>query len=367
MRSKPLVVLLVALATVLGGVAVTALSREAVPAAVVDTEHGRVALTAGEQARVLRAATATAASTPPAELVAKGRRMFRDAGLYEAGESCQGCHTEGAANGGLGRIVHDERVDDPDFTPKPDPMPPADFNGPREAPALWDLAKTPPYFWDGAVPTLEAALIRPVKGHFKSFVPGGATGTPDCETAAQAAEKACTDLLGDAVAALEAYVLTLHPPRSAFDQGTLSQQALRGERLFQAKGGCIGCHGGPQFTDNNFHNVGVPLVSFESPYRAGGGPIASNDIGAGPPPLPAACRQDPARPGCEPLAAPFNATAFINTPSLRDVRNTAPYFHNGAFKTLHEVVEFYDSQSAIAPLNLTGGEIDDLVAYLESL
>jgi cytochrome c peroxidase len=367
MRSKPLVILLVALATVLGGLAVAAVSRESGPKLVIDTEHGRVQLADGEQARVLRAATATAGSTPPAELVANGRRMFRDAGLYEAGESCQGCHTEGAANGRLGQIVHDERVDDADFTPKPDPMPPADFNGPRDAPALWDLAKTPPYFWDGDVPTLEAALIRPVKGHFKSFVPGGAKGTPDCETAAQAAEKACTDLLADAVAALEAYVLTLHPPRAAFDQGTLSQQALRGERLFQAKGGCIGCHGGPQFTDNNFHNVGVPLVSFTSPYRADGGPIPSNDDGAGPPPLPTACGQNPAPAGCEPLAPPFDTTAFINTPSLRDARNTAPYFHNDAFKTLHEVVQFYDSQSAIAPLNLTGQEIDDLVAYLESL
>jgi cytochrome c peroxidase len=367
MRSKPLVVVLVALATVLGGFAVAAVCREAGPNVVTDTEHGRIELTDGEQRRVLNAATATAASTPPAELVAKGRRMFRDAGLYEAGESCQGCHTEGAVNGRLGQIVHDERVDDADFAPKPDPMPPADFNGPREAPALWDLAMTPPYFWDGDVPTLEAALIRPVKGHFKNFVPGGAKGTPDCETTAQAAGKECTDLLGGAVSALEAYVLTLHPPRTAFDQGTLSQQALRGERLFQAKGGCIGCHGGPQFTDNNFHNIGVPLVPFISPYRMGDGRIASNDDGAGPPPLPAACVQNAASAGCEPLGPPFSTTAFINTPSLRDVRNTAPYFHNGAFKTLHEVVQFYDSQSAIAPLNLTGQEIDDLVAYLESL
>ena len=77
--------------------------------------------------------------------------------------------------------------------------------------------------------------------------------------------------------------------------------------------------------------------------------------------------QNAALAGCEPLGPPFNTTATVNTPSLRDVANTAPYFHNGAFKTLHEVVQFYNSQSAIAPLNLTGQEIDDLVAYLESL
>jgi cytochrome c peroxidase len=41
--------------------------------------------------------------------------------------------------------------------------------------------------------------------------------------------------------------------------------------------------------------------------------------------------------------------------------------HNGAFPTLKQVVQFYNTQSTVAPLNLTGPEIDDLVAYLQSL
>ena len=52
---------------------------------------------------------------------------------------------------------------------------------------------------------------------------------------------------------------------------------------------------------------------------------------------------------------------------MRDLKDTAPYMHNGAFKTLKEVVDFYNKQSALAPLNLTTSEVDDLVAYLESL
>ena len=55
------------------------------------------------------------------------------------------------------------------------------------------------------------------------------------------------------------------------------------------------------------------------------------------------------------------------TPQMRDLRNTAPYMHNGSLKTLREVVEFYDQRSSIAPLRLTDQEIADLVAYLQTL
>jgi hypothetical protein len=51
----------------------------------------------------------------------------------------------------------------------------------------------------------------------------------------------------------------------------------------------------------------------------------------------------------------------------RDIAGTAPYMHNGRLKTLREVVEFYRRESTIAPLELTEGEIDDLVEYLKSL
>jgi cytochrome c peroxidase len=41
--------------------------------------------------------------------------------------------------------------------------------------------------------------------------------------------------------------------------------------------------------------------------------------------------------------------------------------HNGAFKTLREVVDFYNTQSAVSPLNLSDAESAELVAYLEAL
>ena len=57
----------------------------------------------------------------------------------------------------------------------------------------------------------------------------------------------------------------------------------------------------------------------------------------------------------------------FNTPQLRDLASTAPYMHDGSLPTLRDVVRFYDQQSVIAPLGLTDAEVDDLVAYLESL
>ena len=52
---------------------------------------------------------------------------------------------------------------------------------------------------------------------------------------------------------------------------------------------------------------------------------------------------------------------------VHDLKNTGPYMHNGAFRTLEDVVRFYDTQSTIRPLNLTDDEVADLVAYLETL
>ena len=140
---------------------------------------------------------------------------------------------------------------------------------------------------------------------------------------------------GEQVAALVAYLRSITPPVSAFDEGTLTPAARRGEDLFQGKGACIDCHAGPHLTDNAVHNTFVPEVD-----------PSDDDPGF-------------ARTGAQ-------AGAF-KSPQLRDVRNTAPYMHNGSLKTLREVVEFYDQESSVAPLRLTDGEIDDLVAYLESL
>jgi cytochrome c peroxidase len=66
---------------------------------------------------------------------------------------------------------------------------------------------------------------------------------------------------GERVAALAAYLRSLEPPVSPFDLGTMSSAALRGQRLFQGKAGCISCHMGPLLTDNRLHNTLVAQAS----------------------------------------------------------------------------------------------------------
>ena len=68
----------------------------------------------------------------------------------------------------------------------------------------------------------------------------------------------------------------------------------------------------------------------------------------------------------------------FRTPSLRYTAYTAPYMHNGMLETLEDVVAFYNAgggenefaetkTSLIQPLGLSQAEMDDLVAFLESL
>jgi cytochrome c peroxidase len=355
MTRKAIRVLFAVAAIVVAGFAVAAASRDDKPqgVALVDMNHGDVKFAKGQLQRILNAVNTTTSQVAADQLVADGRKVFRDPSLFENGETCQTCHAEGSASAKLGTMVHDTAVKN--LSPQPVPAPPSDFDGPRDPPALWNLDKTPPFFWNGDVPTLAAAVARPVHGHMKRFVTG------DCQTSS--AE--CDAEAGRLVAALTAYIKTLDPPETDFDRGTMSAAALAGEKLFQGKGGCIECHGGPQFTDNLVHDTGVPQVDFTSPYRAGKPTVQSNDKGAPPPPVPAECTGANPPAGCDAVARP--GSAFINTPQMRDLKDTAPYMHNGAFKTLTDVVNFYNTQSTLAPLNLTPTEVSELVAYLDSL
>jgi cytochrome c peroxidase len=267
---------------------------DARPPARLDAHHLTKGISANELRHVLDAADVVDSATPNAELVAEGKHLFRDPSFFQEGLSCQSCHTEGGANADLGSQVH--------------PTAPGDFVGPRDPPALWGVGDTAPYLWTGSVPTLEELLTRLIRNFFKD-------GNPT----------------GERVAALAAYLRSLDPPASSFDLGTMSSAALRGQRLFQGKAGCISCHSGPLLTDNRLHNTLVPQV-----------------------------------PGANDPGSSIVAHAF-NTPQLRDVANSAPYMHNGVLTTLRQVVEFYDKTASTAPLHLTGQEMNDLVAYLDAL
>lgn len=296
----------IAAAIVAAGIGITVAAGGSDPDDVIVDAHG-ARITKSELTRVLRASAATSSSVPQAELAARGEKLFNSEQVAKKGESCASCHiTGGGVNAKLGVIVHEQEGSG---DPTPD-----DFTGPRDAPALWDVARTAPYNWIGGNPDLTAQMTAAIKTHFTDETPKGAD-----------------------VAALEAFMKTIKAPVTRQDQGRLTGKELAGEEIFVGKGGCIACHIGPSFTDNQIHTINVPQNHLPDLPQ-------SNDPGSA------------------------NIPGGFNTPQLRDVRNTAPYMHNGKFDTLEEVVEFYNTNPLTGgPLRLTPDEIDELVAYLKAL
>jgi cytochrome c peroxidase len=136
----------------------------------------------------------------------------------------------------------------------------------------------------------------------------------------------------DIANAIAAYERTVISTNSAFDkyvpgdQKAMDEAAVRGMTLFKGKARCILCHNGSNFTDNQFHNLGVPQV----------GPA----------------KEDPGR--------------YHVTRAKKD---------KGAFKTLEEVVDFLNEggganqnlSALVKPLNRTPEEKTDLMAFLKAL
>ncbi len=171
--------------------------------------------------------------------------------------------------------------------------------------------------------------------------------------------------------AIPEFLKTLTSRNSPFDQGALSDSAKRGEDLFTGKAGCNQCHNGPLFSDEMAHNTGVPenFDIFMDPMNHQA--FIAFTMFQGIPDY-MNLKRDPGY---------FNITLldedmgkFI-TPSLRELKYSAPYMHNGMIETLPEVVEFYnqgggkDSRKStmLKPLGLNDQEKADLVAFLESL
>jgi cytochrome c peroxidase len=155
--------------------------------------------------------------------------------------------------------------------------------------------------------------------------------------------------IAEAVAAFERTIISRNSAFDKFvlgDAKALDESAKRGMNLFTGKARCILCHNGPNFTDNQFHNLGVPQVG---PQKVDLGryniTLRESDKGA------------------------------FKTPTLRSITETAPYMHDGAFATLEEVIDFLDKggeanpqlSHLMKPLGLSPQEKTDLIAFLQAL
>ncbi len=157
---------------------------------------------------------------------------------------------------------------------------------------------------------------------------------------------------------------------------SLSEDEREGLRLFMGKASCVNCHNGARFTDDHFHNTGVPLPTVALPFDSGRA-VGVRQAVAGE----FACTSrysDAKDDDCDELR--FAATEgeelvrAYKTPSLRGVAERAPYMHAGQIATLAEVVSHYDrapatpaGHSELKPLTLSARERAQIEAFLRAL
>lgn len=173
--------------------------------------------------------------------------------------------------------------------------------------------------------------------------------------------------------ALAAYVMNLASFDSPIDQyfqgknTTISPSIERGFNLFAGKANCATCHFLPLYSGL------VPPLYVESEAEILGVPDR--------PELPWILDDDLGRVGngLSQEVAPFYNAAF-KTPTLRNINRTAPYMHNGVFKTLEEVMDFYNKGGGVGqglelehqtlapePLNLNKQEVADIISFMEAI
>ncbi|MBE0614550.1 MAG: hypothetical protein IH604_12845 [Burkholderiales bacterium] len=326
-----------------------------------------------------------------AEAIALGRALFFDPRLSPRADlSCASCHlpertlTDGrerAQGGGPAK----PRLD-------------------RNTPGLWNVAQGRWFGWDGGSDSLWSFTPRPIlhpdemgasPAHVARLLRDDANLA--CRYAqafgrAVPPEADAETALVDAAKALAAYLETLVSGKSAFDEfrealargdaaaaARYPADARRGLSLFAGKGLCSVCHFGPNFSNGEFHNIGMPHMvepGRVDPGRHGGirrvRADKYNRLGA--------YSDDATRTsGSRTLHLTENHGNYgqFKVPSLRNVALTAPYMHDGRLATLREVVRHYseldidrlhqDGDALLKPLRLSDAESEDLVAFLRTL
>ncbi len=279
------------------------------------------------------------ADNPYSDAKAKlGLMLFFDPRLSVAGTmSCATCHNPGITwqDGLAVSVGHDGK-----------PLP-------RSTPTVINLAWADLIMWDGRKDGLEDQVSGPVgtaaeMGGTVQQAVGAVAAVPAYGRAfarAFGTDKVTFERIARAIATFERTLVSNKAPFDRWidgDEGAIDDAAKRGFSLFNGKANCAACHTGWRFTDDGFHDIGLPSL-------------------------------DPGRADQIP-DEPLLQHAF-KTPTLRNVTQRAPYMHDGSIATLDAVVVHYDTgfldRPSLSPemrrLGLSKRETDDLVAFMRTL
>jgi len=326
---------------------------------------------------------ATRAAIPPdnpqtPEKIALGQRLFFDGRLSADGTvACSTCHDPARAftDGRPASIGIKGRV------------------GQRNAPTILNALYNKTQFWDGRVKTLEEQAALPIVNPVEMGQPSldaAVAGIAAIGEYKQAFRRVFgrppngPDLLR-AIASYERTQLSFDSPFDHFiagDKNAIDDAAKRGWELFNTRGRCNKCHALTEdkrdvtnFTDNDFHNIGIGIIRHnvvalarQAEQLINSGDTAAIDR--------AAIQTEMSALGRFLISRKEPDIASFKTPNLRNVLVTGPYFHDGSQETLWDVSDHYNKGDGlqnpyldqdIQPLALTEGDIDDLVAFLVSL
>lgn len=270
---------------------------------------------------------------PYAERVALGRKLYYDQILSNTGQSCSSCHLQE-----VGFTVHRA-------------------GGIPVLPHI-NLGWRSNYMWDGSkTGTLEDVMLFEVEEFFATDI---SRLQEDGEYRKLFRESYQVETISsyDVARALAQFARALVSAESPFDrhqrgQNALTPAQLRGLEIFNSQqAACFHCHTPPLFTNDDLHNIGLDS-SYNELFQQGHFQVTGDSADLG----------------------------RFRTPTLRNVALRNRFMHDGRFSSLREVIEFYNEgilmHQRLDPalmrgnqpmrLGLQSAEIDDLVAFLESL
>jgi cytochrome c peroxidase len=284
-----------------------------------------------------------------------GKLLFFDPRLSGSGQlACASCHDPdlGWADGRTVAFGHDRQALK------------------RNSPTLLNAAHNTSFFWDGRAASLEEQALMPIMAENEMHAMPQVV--VDRIAAVPEYRKLFKEVFGEDQITLEHIARALATfqrtitsnGHSRFDlflrgknRNALSDDAIRGLHLFRTDARCMNCHNGPNFTDNQFHNLGLSYY---------GKPL--EDLGR-----------------YHITKRPEDVGKF-KTPTLRNVTRTRPYMHNGIFD-LEGVLNMYNAgmptlrrkderagdplfptkSHLLRELGLNRQDLKDLEAFLESL
>jgi cytochrome c peroxidase len=222
----------------------------------------------------------------------------------------------------------------------------------RHAPTTLNQAWSKNLFWDGRAPTLEAQAKGPVEAAVEMDLPmkvaverlRAVQGYQLAFKKAFPKDGLSEDTVLKAIATYERTLVSGDTPFDRWIRGddkALSTEARRGFVLFTGKANCASCHTGWNFTDDKFHDIGLPT-------------------------------EDKGR--TEVSKDPKDLHAF-KTPGLREIAARAPYMHHGEVATLEAVIGHYVGggekrptlSPQMRPVALGEQDVKDLAAFMRSL